>query len=284
MPVTDTASPAWTPPTSGKGMADENFPVAGLLLAARHRPVVAAYYRFARTADDIADDPALPTDRKLALLDRLEAVLSGEAPAAAAPPAAALRPLLLDRGVPLTVAADLLVAFRADARNTPCETWDELMAYCRHSAAPVGRFLLRLHGAPAAADSPADALCAALQVLNHLQDLRADWTRLGRRYLPLEDMAEPADLGRTPAPERLRAPILAALERTRDLLAAAAPLPVLAGDRRLAMQSAMVLHLAHRLAARLTAAAPHTEGVRAARHHWLTAALAGLAAGAGVRP
>ncbi len=284
MPVTDTASPAWTPPRSGKGMTDENFPVAGRLLAPHHRPVVAAYYRFARTADDIADDPALPAVRKLALLDRLEAVLTGAAPAALAPPAAALRPLLVEAAVPLTTASDLLVAFRADAVNTACRTWDDLMAYCRHSAAPVGRFLLRLHGAPAAAEAPSDALCAALQVLNHLQDLRADWTGLGRLYLPLDGRAEPADLGRVPTPEHLRGPILAALERTEELFAQAAPLPRLAGDRRLAMQSAMVLHLARRLAGRLRAAAPHTAGIKASRRDWLVAAMMGMAVGVGMRP
>ncbi|SOD93997.1 squalene/phytoene synthase family protein [Caenispirillum bisanense] len=292
MPVSDTAvsdpSPTAAPaaaPRSGKGMGDENFPVASRLLAARHRPVVVAYYRFARTADDIADAEAVAPDAKVAALDTMAAVLAGEADPRLSAEAAALRPLLLDRGIPLAVASDLLIAFRADSRGEICRTWQDLLDYCVHSANPVGRFLLRLHGAPAAADRPSDALCSALQILNHLQDMREDWLRLRRLYLPLAWIeaagATPEDMARGPMPEPFRGPILAALDRTDALLAEARPLPGLAGDRGLAMQARMVIDLAERLSRRLRAAAPETAGVKAGRLDWAAAALAGLWAGIG---
>lgn len=292
MPVTETAAPdhaalAPPPPRSGKGMDDENFPVASRLLAARHRPVVAAYYRFARTADDIADANTLTVEAKLGALDAMQAVLEAEAPDEFSPEAAALRPLLRERDLPLTVASDLLIAFRADSRGEMCRNWQDLLDYCTYSANPVGRFLLRLHGAPAEADGPSDALCSALQILNHLQDLREDWIRLRRLYLPLEWIeaagASPEDMVESPMPPPFRGPILAALDRTDALIAEARMLPPLVGDRGLTMQSRMVVDLAERLSRRLRAAAPETAGVKASRLDWIAAAMTGVAAGIGGR-
>lgn len=145
-PATET-SDAVKVALSGKGMKDENFPVASFMLARRHRPVVVAYYRFARTADDVADSGVLPPDVKVAALDIMQAVLEGREDPALSPEAAALRRDLLERGIPLHLASDLLTAFRTDSRGLRCRTWDDLLAYCTYSANPVGRFLLRLHGA-----------------------------------------------------------------------------------------------------------------------------------------
>lgn len=275
-------------PRSGKDMNTENFPVASLMLSARLRPVVVAYYRFARTADDVADTPTLTTEGKIAVLDRMQAVLEGREDPEGSVEAAALRLLLRAHDVPLTVASDLLIAFRADARNETCRTWADLMAYCANSANPVGRFLLRLHEAPAAADGPSDALCTALQVLNHLQDLREDWTELKRLYLPL-DWIEAAgltadDLVRAPTPAAFRGPILEALDRTDAMIAEAQPLPGLAGARGLRMQSRMVVELAARLSRRLRADAPETAATKASRGDWAAAALRGVWSGVGGRP
>lgn len=273
---------------SGKDMDGENFPVASRMLAAHLRPAVVAYYRFARTADDVADSAELQAAAKVAELDRMQAVLEGRGDPAESPEAAALRPLLLHHGVPLTVASDLLVAFRDDARGEICRTWGNLMAYCANSANPVGRFLLRLHGAPPEADGPSDALCSALQVLNHLQDLREDRIALGRLYLPLEWIeaagASADDLRIAPTPAALQGPILQALDRTDDLIAQAQALPGLVGARGLRMQSRMVVDLAARLSRRLRADAPETAATRASRADWAAAGLRGLWSGLGGRP
>ncbi|MCR6632064.1 MAG: squalene/phytoene synthase family protein [Magnetospirillum sp.] len=158
--------------------------MASLILPAAVRRQVMAFYTFARTADDIADDPALPADIKLAKLDALEAALAGHGDAPGTDSALALHEAVNGDGLLLGHAAQLLQAFRRDALVNHCRDWGDLMNYCRFSAAPVGRFLLQLHGEAADTAAPADALCAALQVLNHLQDCGDDLGALGRVYIP----------------------------------------------------------------------------------------------------
>ncbi|MFC7543611.1 squalene/phytoene synthase family protein [Siccirubricoccus deserti] len=158
----------------------ENFPTASLLLAKPLRAQVMGFYRFVRTADDIADSPDLPAAEKLARLDAMERALDD--PATAMPEARRLHTL----GVGTGEARLMLSAFRQDATCTRYADWAALEDYCRRSADPVGRMLLRLHGDGdnATANAAADALCTALQLLNHLQDLVPDRAALDRIYLP----------------------------------------------------------------------------------------------------
>ncbi|HYF07500.1 MAG TPA: squalene/phytoene synthase family protein [Acetobacteraceae bacterium] len=162
----------------------ENFPVASLLLSRAVRPKVLAFYRFVRTADDVADHPRLDAAEKLRRLDALEAALDDPATTdAAAQPMHA-------SGVGVEEARRMLLAFRQDAVQRRYPDWAALEDYCARSANPVGRMLLRLHGgADEAAIRAADALCTALQILNHLQDLVPDRERLDRIYLPEPWMA-----------------------------------------------------------------------------------------------
>lgn len=269
-------------PASGKSARDENFPVGSRLIAARLRPHVAAFYAFARAADDVADAPSLPATEKLRLLDRLEAGLDGTADA---PDCARLLHADLARcGVSDTHARDLLAAFRRDAANPRCADWDDLMGYCALSAHPVGRFLLDLHGeSPArapAAYAASDALCAALQVLNHLQDIAADCRGLDRIYLPqdwlaAEGVAE-ADLLAPASGPGLRRVINRALDGCDGLLARAAALPGELRSRRLAAESATILALARRLSARLRRDDPLARRVALSRGDFALAALHGL--------
>ncbi len=147
---------------STRNRTTENFPVGSRLVAPAHRPAVHAFYRFARAADDIADDPAREADAKTALLEAHDkALVEGiEGPEEAL----ALRVILLERGLATDHPRQLLQAFLADARGRPCRTWSDLIAYCRFSAAPVGRFLLDLHGEDKALWPASDALCTALQI------------------------------------------------------------------------------------------------------------------------
>ncbi|MGH7059660.1 MAG: squalene/phytoene synthase family protein, partial [Stellaceae bacterium] len=167
---------------SGKLRGDENFPVGSWLIRRDLRVHVHAFYRFARSADDIADNPSLPAAEKMRRLDRIASVLDGAAeegaPGEEAPAAAAMRASLDATGVTPQHCHDVLHAFRLDAEKLRYRDWDDLMEYCRYSAAPVGRQLLDLHGEDAAAWAPSDALCAALQVLNHVQDCASDYRLL----------------------------------------------------------------------------------------------------------
>jgi hydroxysqualene synthase len=183
-----TAAPATIETPSGKWRDAENFPVGSFLIRRDLRPHVHAFYRFARNADDIADNPNLTADEKIARLDRMATILDG-APGGAAPAASAMRESLIETGVTAQHCHDVLHAFRLDAVKLRYKDWDDLMAYCRYSASPVGRQLLDLHGESRETWPASDALCSALQVLNHLQDCADDYRLLDRVYLPLEDLA-----------------------------------------------------------------------------------------------
>ncbi|MBW8269478.1 squalene/phytoene synthase family protein [Caldovatus aquaticus] len=233
---------------------EENFPTASLLLARPVRAQVLAFYRFVRAADDIADHPRLGAAQKLAELEAMERALDD--PATARREARRLHAL----GVGTEEARRMLSAFRQDVAKRRYADWAELEDYCTRSADPVGRMLLRLHGEDAvAAGGAADALCTALQILNHLQDLVPDRTALDRVYLPLSWLAraggEAAFFLPARAAER-RAVLDAALLRVEAKLDEAAALPRLLRSRRLALQSAVTIALARRLLARLRAADP----------------------------
>lgn len=167
---------------SGKTHRDENFPVASWIIHPRHRAPILAFYNFVRTADDIADHATLAAPDKLAYLDLLEAELLGKGDSQKE--AVSLRRALAERGMPPRHALDMLVAFRMDVTKLRYETWDELIHYCRYSAMPVGRFVLDIHGESTSTWAASDALCAGLQINNHLQDCAKDFRALNRVYLP----------------------------------------------------------------------------------------------------
>src|SRR3954470_17280099 len=172
---------------SGKTHRDENFPVASWIIHPRHRALILAFYNFVRTADDIADHPSLDAQAKLELLDRLEAGLLGEGGGQGE--AMVLRDALAARGLPPRHARDLLSAFRMDVTKLRYENWDELIHSCSCSAMPVGRFVLDVHGESTAVWPASDAVCAALQINNHLQDCGKDFRELNRVYIPRDALA-----------------------------------------------------------------------------------------------
>ncbi len=246
---------------SGKGSGDENFPVGSWLLSARLRPHVAAFYALARTTDDIADNPDLGADDKLARLDGFLDALRGDGatePAYAI--AARARDSMAQCGVTTRHLADLIDAFKQDATRRRYADWYDLIGYCNRSAAPVGRFLLDLHGEDPAHWIASDALCNALQVLNHLQDCKDDFTALDRVYLPLDRLAAhgavAADLAGGRASPAIRHVLDDALAGVAGLMARARTLPGRLSSRRLAMESAVIVRLADRLAARLASGDP----------------------------
>lgn len=269
VPLPSLLPAADTPPHIGRTIDTENFPVASRLISARLRPAIVAYYRMARAADDIADHPALPAPEKLRRLEAIDAVLAGRGDAAAGDDAQQaardLRAVFTARGLTIEYARHLLQAFRADAINRPCRTWSDLLAYCRYSASPVGRFVLELHNEDRAARPAADALCSALQILNHLQDCQADWRDLHRLYIPAEWLEEvglgPSALQAARATPALRRVLDRALDGVDRLHQLAAPLPRLLADRGLRMQAIAVLALSRRLAKRLRRRDPLAERV-----------------------
>ncbi len=146
-----------------------------------------AFYRFARLADDIADHATASADEKLARLEAMRAGIVGTSDAE--PSAVALRAVMAERRLDPVHALDLLEAFRRDCTKNRYADWDDLIDYCRYSAMPVGRFVLDVHGEDRALWPANDALCAALQVINHLQDCGKDYREIDRVYLPQDLLA-----------------------------------------------------------------------------------------------
>ena len=239
---------------SGKDRGDENFPVGSFLIRRDLREHVHAFYAFARNADDIADSPALPPDEKIARLDTMEDVLLGRRDAGS-PSAVRLRGSLADTGVTSRHATDLLIAFRRDATKQRYASWDELHDYCRYSAMPVGRHVLDLHGEDRDTHEPSDALCTSLQVLNHLQDCVRDLAELDRCYLPMDLLARCGasvdDVRATAETPALRRVFDGLLDQVVALNAAAIDLPRRTRNRRLRLETAVIVGLAHRLTRRL---------------------------------
>lgn len=235
---------------SGKGARDENFPVASRLIHRRHRVIIRAFYEFVRVADDIADHPTLSYADKLHHLDQLEESLLDPS-AGKEPQGVALRVALAERGLCPGHAQDLLTAFRLDVTKRRYADFDDLMGYCSFSAMPVGRFVLDVHGESDATWPANDALCAALQIINHLQDCGADYRNLDRVYIPLDVLrangAEPSELGAPYASPNLRAAIVGLAQRTTHLLDHSRRFSGQIRDRRLAFEVAVIQTLAERL-------------------------------------
>jgi squalene synthase HpnC len=258
---------------SGKGYRDENFPVASWLIHRRHRQVILAFYNFVRTADDIADHAALPPEEKLALLDRLEAGLSGRNNDDAV--AVRLRTQLAERNLSPRHAQDLLTAFRLDVTKLRYRDWDDLLRYCAYSAMPVGRFVLDVHGESRDTWPANDALCAALQIINHLQDCKNDYLNLDRVYVPLDAFAACGIAVEALGEKRASPALLDCLhrlaERTGRLLSESDVFPVLINDWRLGLEVSVINALAHRLTRTLMTRDPLSERV-----HLKMPAVAGL--------
>jgi hydroxysqualene synthase len=225
----------------------ENFPVASVLLPAHMRRHVAAVYAFARAADDFADEGERPAAERLELLDhwgrRLDLAVSGiEATAVrpGEPPNTvsifnALGATIRACELPVGLLHDLLSAFRQDVTVTRYQNWELLLDYCRRSANPVGRLVLRIAGyRDDRLDRCSDAICTALQLTNFWQDLQVDAAR-GRVYLPQSELILHGTTGdrvgaAIPAVEIRRA-VHAAAERTRRLFVAGRPLCDAVGGR-----------------------------------------------------
>ncbi|WP_298103676.1 squalene synthase HpnC [Bradyrhizobium sp.] len=264
---------------SGKGHRDENFPVASWIIHPRHRALILAFYNFVRTADDIADHATLSGDEKLALLDLLEAELLGKGESQAE--AVNLRRALAEREMPPRHALDLLTAFRMDVTKLRYETWDEVIHYCRYSAMPVGRFVLDVHGESASTWTASDAICAGLQINNHLQDCGKDFRTLNRVYLPRDALAAAGasveQLGEPRAAPSLLQCLQSLAARNEALLDQGRTLPEQVRDFRLGLEISVIQSFADRIVRLLKVRDPLSERVHLNPVELLAFSLGGMA-------
>src|SRR6476661_8277609 len=264
---------------SGKTHRDENFPVASWIIHRRHRALILAFYNFVRTADDIADHATLDAGEKLRYLDLLEAELLGQGDSQAE--AVKLRQALAERGMAPRQALDVLIAFRMDVTKLRYENWDEVIHYCRYSAMPVGRFMLDVHGESTSTWAASDALCAGLQINNHLQDCGKDYRNLNRVYLPRDALAAvgaPVEaLGRARASAPLLQCLHALAARTEALLDESRSLSAEVKDIRLGLEISVIQAFTDKIVHMLKVRDPLSETVHLSTAELLLYTLGGAA-------
>ncbi len=270
---------------SGKDANDENFPVGSFLIRADLRPHIAKFYAFARAADDIADSGQLTPGDKLKRLNAYEDVLSGTATGLSKPEA--LRTSLLETKISLEHGINLLAAFKQDAQKQRYHSLEDLLAYCRLSANPVGRYLLDLHGESPELYPASDALCTSLQILNHFQDCGEDRKALDRAYIPLDWLREEGEtldaLDRQVLSPGFRRVMDRLLDVCDRLNTDGEALEGKLESRRLAAESGVITRLAKRLSARLRAGDPLANRIALSKADFAAAAWGGAIAGL-VRP
>ena len=248
---------------SGKTYRDENFPVASWIIHPRHRALILAFYNFVRTADDIADHATLAPSEKIAYLDLLESELLGNGDSQSE--AVNLRRALAERAMAPRHALDVLIAFRMDVTKLRYENWDEVIHYCRYSAMPVGRFMLDVHGESPSTWAASDALCAGLQINNHLQDCAKDYKDLDRVYLPRDALlatgASVDMLGQPRAPAPLLQCLHALAVKTARLLDDSLSLAAEVKDLRLGVEISVIQSFAQAIVSMLKVRDPLSERV-----------------------
>jgi squalene synthase HpnC len=264
---------------SGKTHRDENFPVASWIIHPRHRALILSFYNFVRTADDIADHATLAADEKIRLLDLLEAELLGNGDTQKE--AVNLRQALAERAMPPRHALDVLIAFRMDVTKLRYENWDEVIHYCRYSAMPVGRFMLDVHGESTSTWAASDALCAGLQINNHLQDCGKDYRDLNRVYLPRDALATAGAavemLGEAKASPQLLQCLQALAIRTESLLDESKSLSAEVRDFRLGLEVSVIQAFADKIVGMLKVRDPLSERVHLSPLELLGHSLGGIA-------
>src|SRR6195256_5096318 len=264
---------------SGKTHRDENFPVASWIIHPRHRALILAFYNFVRTADDIADHATLGERDKLSYLDLLEAELLGQGDSQ--PEAVNLRRALAERSMAPRHALDVLTAFRMDVTKLRYENWDEVIHYCRYSAMPVGRFMLDVHGESTSTWPASDAVCAGLQINNHLQDCGKDYRDLNRVYLPRDALAAAGATVEALGEGRASAPLLQCLHslaaRAEALLNESKAPSAGVKDFRLGLEISVIQTFADRIVRLLKVRDPLSENVHLGPVELLVYSVGGVA-------
>ena len=233
--------------TRHKQSSDENFPV-GKLISKKLRPLVKAYYEAARRADDIADNPDLSSKDKITQLDDAERAFYGkENLTKSYPEMFELGKLFQKENLSAGLYTDLLVAFRRDSENKKIEIWEQLLDYCKYSAAPVGRFMLAIHDENPMTYLPAETLCAILQIVNHLQDMKYDAMSNRRFYLPQQMMQQygvvESDIFLNKCSQPLKLLIDDICQRLQKMLDDAAVLPAIVKSLRLKAELGVIISL-----------------------------------------
>jgi squalene synthase HpnC len=270
--------------SSEKNISYENFPVGSWLLPRALRPHIITFYNFARAADDIADTASIDPDERNRQLDQFIEGITKTNPEYTLP----LEPLqmaksLKETNVSKEYCLDLLTAFKQDVTKNRYHNWQELIDYCRLSAAPVGRYMIDLHGGFRDRTpnnyKASDALCAALQILNHLQDFREDFELLNRVYLPTDMMKTHnvtlEHLNADKTSSALRGCLDDMLDSIDILLSEAKGFPSQLNNLRLGMESQIIINIAIQLSKKLRKSDPISTAVKISKLTYIKCFISG---------
>ena len=239
-----------------KTKQDENFPVASWLIATSLRRHINTFYLFARYADDIADSSNINPEEKLNNLKEVDKALLEKVDISEHNKYAVEHFISsMETGVSTEHARHLLQAFTMDVRKSRYRNWSELLNYCRFSAAPVGRYIIDLHNCNESAKTATDALCIALQILNHLQDCKKDYLELNRVYIPetifKDKGARIEDLSKERTSNKLRNVFNSLLDKVDELILISNKAPNLISVLGLQLETAIIIVIAKTLSTKL---------------------------------
>lgn len=264
-----------------KNKHQENFPVGMMLFGKEKRQIVNDYYQFARYADDIADDPNLKPQKKVDRLYELEDIFLRNKPYKGQKFGfvASLRNEFDKFQLSTSAATDLLIAFRKDSMGFEYQTWGQLVDYCKYSAAPVGRFMLAIHNENPSTYLPATSLCVALQIVNHVQDIKYDCEVLKRIYLPTEMMKKfhvlPEDLQKDKSSLGLKKLTEAIMELTKGLVKEGSVLPEIIRSRSLRAEVCIILSLTNIMIKKILKGDVLARQIKLSKRDWLKAFVSG---------
>lgn len=262
----------------------ENFPVVSILLAKKYHEIVMDYYRFARYSDDVADNPKLSENEKLSQLDEIENIFLGKSyKGKKLAFAVKLKETFIKENLSASLATDLLVAFRQDAKGLEYQTWGQLVNYCNYSAAPVGRFMLAIHDENPSTYLPGNALCVALQIVNHLQDLKYDAKLLKRVYIPTDLQqkynVKAADFLKNQSSAEVKALVKDMVSKVKGLLKDAEILPQIVNSYRLRSELYVILSLTNIMIKSIEDGDVLAQDIKLSKSAWFMATLSGLIKG-----
>ncbi len=265
-----------------KNKHQENFPVGMMMFNRNIRKIVSDYYRFARYADDIADNPHLKPQNKVDKLYELEEIFTGQKSYKGQKLkfVQTLKDEFAKHNLSPDLATDLLIAFRKDSLGFDYQTWGQLVDYCKYSAAPVGKFMLAVHQENPSTYLPATSLCVALQIVNHVQDLKYDVSLLKRLYLPAEIMKKyhlrTEDLVQDKSSISVQKAVKHIMEKTLGLVKEGSILPELIKSLSLRIEVCIILSLTNIMIKKILKGDILAREIKLSGFDWLRSIVSGI--------
>lgn len=266
-----------------KDSTQENFPVGMMIFDKKRRQLIADYYRFARYGDDIADNPTIKAQNKIKQLDEMEDIFLGRKKYKGKKLnfITSLREKFCQDNLAFSLATDLLVAFRRDSLGFDYQTWAQLTDYCKYSAAPVGRFMLAIHNEHPSTYLPSASLCAALQIVNHIQDIKYDALVQKRIYLPSDIMKKfkvsPEDLTKETETPELKKAIEYIMEKIRGMIKEGALLPMIIRNKWLKTEVCIILSLTNIMIKKILKEDVLAKEIKLSKWDWIKGVISGCA-------